>query len=119
MSLLLESPAIGKKLPEVLSIDEVDALSAAADTSTDEGQRNRAIIETLYGCGLRVSELTELRISNIFAADGYLRVLGKGHKERIVPLSPVAAREIDSYMECRAHLDIKPGEDDKNKRGRA
>lgn len=120
-ALLLESPAIGKKLPEVLSIDEVDALSAAADTSTDEGQRNRAIIETLYGCGLRVSELTELRISNIFAADGYLRVLGKGHKERIVPLSPVAAREIDSYMECRAHLDIKPGEDDilfLNRRGR-
>ena len=108
---LLESPRIGLKLPEVLSVDEIDAMISAIDMTKPEGQRNRAIMETLYGCGLRVSELTNLTIDKLFMADGYILVRGKGNKERVVPMSPVAAEEIARYMETRAEIDIRPGEE--------
>lgn len=111
-SLLLESPSVGKKLPEVLSVEEIDNMVAAIDTTKDEAQRNRAIIETLYGCGLRVSELTDLRISLIFPNEGYLIVRGKGNKQRIVPVSPVAIREIELYLADRATLNVHRGDED-------
>ncbi|MBQ0057563.1 MAG: tyrosine recombinase XerD [Bacteroidales bacterium] len=109
---LLESPKLGEHLPSVLSLDEVDAMIAAPDPSTCDGQRNRAILETLYSCGLRVSELTDLRVSNIFREDGYIMVYGKGRKQRIVPISPSALREIDNYFKFRYELDVKPGYQD-------
>lgn len=118
---LLEAPRIGRRLPEVLSIEEIDAMIAAIDMSAAEGQRNRAIIETLYGCGLRVSELTGLELSKVFLDEEYIVVKGKGGKERLVPMSPAAVAEIRCYMEDRARLDIKPGEDHilfLNRRGR-
>ena len=89
-SLLLESPRIGRKLPEVLSIEEIDEMISCIDLSTNEGQRNRAIIETLYSCGLRVSELINLEINKIFLEEEYIVIKGKGNKERIVPISTVA-----------------------------
>ncbi|MCM1292497.1 MAG: site-specific tyrosine recombinase XerD [Bacteroides sp.] len=110
-STLLETPRIGRKLPEVLSIEEIDAMIAAIDMSSAEGQRNRAIIETLYGCGLRVSELINLEISKVYFDEQYVLVSGKGNKQRIVPMSDVAVNEIKAYLEQRADLDIKPGED--------
>ena len=97
-AILLEAPKIGRKLPVVLSVPEIDAIIGAIDLSTSEGQRNKAIIETLYGCGLRVSELVNLKITDIFAAEGFIRVKGKGNKERLVPIGSVALREIDSYF---------------------
>lgn len=120
-SLLLESPRIGRKLPEVLSIEEIDEMISCIDLSTNEGQRNRAIIETLYSCGLRVSELINLEINKIFLEDEYIVIKGKGNKERIVPISTVAIHEIMLYLEDRKHLDIKPGEENilfLNRRGR-
>ncbi len=110
-SLLLESPHLGRKLPEVLSIEEIDRMIAAIDMSTAEGQRNRAIMETLYGCGLRVSELINLELSKVFFDEQYVLVRGKGNKERIVPISPAAADEIKEYLPQRAMLNIKAGED--------
>lgn len=110
-ALLLESPHPEKKLPEVLRLDEIDAMIAAIDLSKPEGRRNRAIIETLYGCGLRVSELVNLEISRLFLDDGYIMVHGKGNKERIVPISPQAISEIREYLPERELLDVKPGED--------
>ncbi len=110
-SLLLESPRLGRKLPEVLSIDEIDAMIASIDPAAAEAQRNRAIIETLYGCGLRVSELVNLELSKVFFDEQFLLVRGKGSKERIVPISPVALREIQAYLPQRNTLPIKPGED--------
>lgn len=118
---LLEAPRIGRRLPEVLSIEEIDAMIAAIDMSAAEGQRNRAIIETLYGCGLRVSELTGLELSKVFLDEEYIVVKGKGGKERLVPMSPAAVAEIRCYLEDRSRLDIKPGEDHilfLNRRGR-
>ncbi|MDA3953455.1 MAG: site-specific tyrosine recombinase XerD [Bacteroidales bacterium] len=100
-SSLLESPRIGRKLPEFLSIAEVDMIIAAIDLSQAEGQRNKAIIETLYSCGLRVSELINLKISNIYFNDGFIRVVGKGDKERLVPISQKAMKEIRYYFEDR------------------
>jgi integrase/recombinase XerD len=97
-STLLEAPKIGRKLPVVLSVPEIDALIGAIDLSTPEGQRNKAIIETLYGCGLRVSELVNLKITDIFAPEGFIRVKGKGNKERLVPIGSIALREIDYYF---------------------
>src|SRR4030043_2132963 len=94
---LLESPKIGRKLPEVLSIEEIDQLMAAIDLSKPEGQRNKAIIETLYSCGLRVSELINLKISNLYFNDKFVRVIGKGNKERLVPISNKAIEEIRLY----------------------
>lgn len=118
---LLEAPKIGRRLPEVLTVEEIDAMIDAIDMSAAEGQRNRAIIETLYGCGLRVSELTGLELSKVFLDEEYIVVKGKGSKERLVPMSPTAVAEIRSYMEDRSKLNIKPGEDHilfLNRRGR-
>lgn len=107
---LLEMPRIGRKLPEVLSIEEVDALINAIDLSKTEGHRNRAILETLYSCGLRVSELVNLRFSDLFFEEGFIRVIGKGNKERLVPVSPSVEKEIKLYNDhIRVHQDIKPG----------
>jgi integrase/recombinase XerD len=109
-SLLLESPRIGRKLPEVLSIKEIDTLFSAIDLSTPEGRRNKAMLEVLYSCGLRVSELVGLRISDIYREEGFVRIIGKGNKERLVPISSTALREIDHYMPDRnAMLDIDRG----------
>lgn len=101
---LLESPKIGRKLPEVLSIIEIDKMLAAIDQSKPEGRRNRAMLETLYSCGLRVSELVNLQISNIFRKDGYIKVVGKGNKERLVPISDKALAEINNYLPDRHSL---------------
>lgn len=98
---LIEGPKIGRKLPEVLSIEEIDTIIAAIDLSTKEGERNRAIIETLYSCGLRVSELINLQISNLLFEEGYIVVKGKGNKERIVPIGGQAKRFISYYFEHR------------------
>ena len=119
---LLESPKIGRKLPEVLSIEEIDQLMGAIDLSKPEGHRNKAIIETLYSCGLRVSELINLRISNLFFKDEYIRVTGKGKKERLVPIGRKAIREINYYFEkYRNHLKISKDSENVlflNRRGR-
>lgn len=100
-SSLLESPRIGRKLPEFLSIEEIDQIISAIDLSQAEGQRNKAIIETLYSCGLRVSELINLKISNLYFNDGFIRVVGKGNKERLVPIGQKAIKEIKYYFEDR------------------
>ena len=105
---LLEMPRIEKHLPEVLSVEEIDAMIAQIDMSKREGHRNRAIIEMLYGSGLRVSELTELRLSNIYHQEGYMRIIGKGNKQRLVPISPVADQQFAYWLEDRRQLDIKP-----------
>jgi integrase/recombinase XerD len=110
---LLSLPKIGKKLPEVMSLDEIDQLKSAIDMSKKEGHRNRAIIETLYSCGLRVSELINLKITNIYKEEGFIRVIGKGNKERLVPLSPSVQKEIEIYQNLvRIHQEIKPGHED-------
>lgn len=112
-SQLLEMPKLGRKLPEVLSVEEIDRMIAAIDLSKPEGERNKAIIETLYGCGLRVSELTELRISNLFLNDGFIRVIGKGDKERLVPISEITIRYLKNYLELiRVHIPVKKGFED-------
>jgi integrase/recombinase XerD len=112
-SQLLEMPKLGRKLPEVLSVEEIDRMIAAIDLSKPEGERNRAIIETMYGCGLRVSELTELRISNLFLNDGFIRVIGKGDKERLVPIGEITARYLKNYLELiRVHVQVKKGVED-------
>lgn len=119
---LLESPRIGRKLPEVLSISEIDTLITHIDLSKQEGHRNKAIIETLYCCGLRVSELCDLKISNIFFNEGFIRVIGKGNKERLVPLSPSVEKEVGLYFQSmRNHIQIAAGHEDflfLNRRGK-
>ena len=109
---LLEAPKIGRKLPEVLSVSEIDQLVDAIDLSKPEGQRNKAIIETLYGCGLRVSELTNLKISDLYFDQGFIKVTGKGDKERLVPIGRKAIKEINFYFDqYRNHIKIeKEGE---------
>ena len=109
---LIESPKLGVKLPDVLTVDEVDRMVESFDLSQPEDRRNRAIIETLYGCGLRVSELVGLRISELYLTDGYIIVEGKGEKRRLVPISQNAIREINLYLEDRRELDIKRGSED-------
>ena len=110
---LLESPKLGKKLPQVLSLDEINNILNVIDLSLPEGQRNRAIIETLYSCGLRVSELINLKLSNIFWEEEYIKVEGKGNKQRLVPISKTAMKEIKSYfIDERNSLDIKKGNED-------
>lgn len=104
---LLEMPRIEKRLPEVLTLDEIDAMIAQIDMSKPEGHRNRAIIEMLYGSGLRVSELTELRLSHIYRQEGYMRIIGKGSKQRLVPISPVADEQFGYWLHDRSQLDIK------------
>ena len=109
---LLESPVLGEHLPEFLTPAEVDRLEDSIDLSKPEGHRNRAIIEVLFSCGLRVSELVNLRLSQIYEDERFLRVMGKGSKERLVPISDRALHEISLYMPWRDELDIKPGEED-------
>ena len=109
---LLESPVLGEHLPEFLTTQEVDKLKASVDVSKPEGHRNRAIIEVLFSCGLRVSELVNLKWSQVFTEERYLRILGKGSKERLVPISNTALRDIENYLPWRQGLKIKPGEED-------
>ena len=109
---LLESPVQDKHLPEVLSTEEVDMLEASIDLSKWEGHRNRAIIEVLFSCGLRVSELVTLTLSQVYEEEGFLRVLGKGSKERLVPISQRAIKELHLWYDDRCHMKIKPGEED-------
>ena len=109
---LLESPVLGEHLPEVLSTEEVDALKSSVDVSKWEGHRNRAIIEVLFSCGLRVSELVNLKLSDLYTDERYVRVLGKGSKERLVPISQTALKELDNWFSAREVMDIKPGEED-------
>jgi integrase/recombinase XerD len=107
---LLETPRLGRKLPTVLSIEEIDALISVIDLSKKEGHRNKAMIETLYSCGLRVSELVNLRLTEIHANEGFIRVIGKGDKERLVPVSNKALREMNWYFEkTRNHQAIQKG----------
>ena len=119
---LIESPKIGRKLPDTLSVDEINALIAAVDLSKPEGERNRAILETLYGCGLRVSELTHLKLSDLFFDEGFIKVTGKGDKQRFVPISAINMKYIDLYrQEVRVHQKIAPGYQDilfLNRRGK-
>jgi len=120
---LLETPRLRRKLPDTLNPDEVTAMIEGIDLSIREGERNRAILETLYGSGLRVSELTGLRISNIYWREGFLKILGKGDKERLVPLGSMAATRIKGYInEVRIHQTVKKGFEDHvflNNRGAA
>ena len=109
---LLESPQIGKHLPDVLSVEEIDALIGSIDRSTREGQRNCAILETLYSCGLRVSELCNLKISDLYFDEGFIKVEGKGSKQRLVPISPRAINEIRNYFIERNQGLIKPEYED-------
>ncbi len=109
---LLESPIQDQHLPEVLTTQEVDALEAGVDLSKWEGHRNRAIIEVLFSCGLRVSELVALRLSDIYEEEQFVRVMGKGSKERLVPISPAAIHELHLWYDDRRHMNIKPGEED-------
>ncbi|MCB0401292.1 MAG: site-specific tyrosine recombinase XerD [Flavobacteriales bacterium] len=119
---LIEAPKIGRKLPEVLSIDEINGLIEAIDLSKPEGERNKAMLETMYSCGLRVSELVGLKKSNLLLEEGFVRVIGKGDKERIVPIGSVAIKHIRIYIEStRNHMDIEKESEDilfLNRRGR-
>jgi integrase/recombinase XerD len=110
---LLDSPRLARKLPDVLSVEEIEKIIAAIDRSKAQGERNRAIIETLYGCGLRVSELINLKISNIYFREEYIRILGKGDKERLVPFGSKALDQIRLYLQtCRVHQSVKKGNED-------
>ncbi len=109
---LLESPKIGKHLPEVLSLPEIDAIEAAIDLSRPDGVRDLAIIEVLFSCGLRISELCGLRISELYLEEGYIRVHGKGRKERLVPIGATAIRRLRDWFVVRQDIDIRPGEED-------
>lgn len=109
---LLESPQIGEHLPEVLSTEEVDRIEASIDLSDPLGHRNKAIIEVLFSCGLRVSELTNFKLSSIYAEEKFVRITGKGRKERLVPISQRALDELGYWFIDRNNMDIKPGEQD-------
>lgn len=109
---LIESPSLGQKLPITLSIEEIDDILGVIDVSTSEGTRNYAIIETLYSCGLRVSELINLRFSDLFFNEGFIRVRGKGDKQRLVPISETAIQKIKNYIPYRAQINIKRGSED-------
>lgn len=119
---LIESPKTGRKLPDTLSTEDIDALIGAIDLSKPEGERNRAILETLYGCGLRVSELTDLRLSDLFFKEGFIKVTGKGNKSRFVPIAEATCKYIDLYLtHIRSHQDIQKGHEDTlflNRRGK-
>jgi len=119
---LIETPRIGRKLPDTLSLSEIDMLIAAVDLSSSEGERNRTIIETLYSCGLRVSELVTLKISDLFFDEGFIKITGKGNKQRFVPISPFTQKYIELYKnEVRTHLTIQKGFEDTlflNRRGK-
>ena len=109
---LLESPQVGLHLPEVLTIEEIDNLIESIDLSTKEGQRNRTILETLYSCGLRVSELCNLKISDLYLEEGFIKVEGKGNKQRLIPISPRAIRELQLYFIDRNQFSIKKDYED-------
>lgn len=109
---LLETPKIGFKLPIVLSLDEIEQLMSVIDLSTKEGQRNKAIIEMLYGCGLRISELTNLKFSDLYLDEGFIKVEGKGGKQRLVPISHTAINELNNYLPDRKQADAKKGHED-------
>ena len=119
---LLEAPKLAKHLPDVLSVDEIERIINCIDVSTPEGARNKAIIETLYSCGLRVSELVNLRLSCLYFDVGYIRIIGKGDKERLVPVGSTAIKYINIYREnIRVHVSVMPGNEDivfLNRRGR-
>lgn len=119
---LLEAPKVGRKLPEILTVEEIDNIINAVDIKKPEGQRNKAILETLYSCGLRVSELIDLKISNLFFESGFVKIEGKGSKERLVPISSKAIKEINLYLsEYRRLLNISPQHEDflfLNRRGK-
>ncbi len=109
---LLESPKLGDHLPEVLTTEEVDRLEQAIDLSKWEGQRNKAIIEVLFSCGLRVSELVNLKMSALYLDEQFVRIMGKGSKERLVPISENAIKQLKYWFIDRSHMNIKPGEED-------
>lgn len=109
---LLETPKLGVKLPTFLTVDEIDLLMSVIDVSKREGQRNRAILEVLYSCGLRISELTSLKFSNLFLNEGFIKVDGKGNKQRLVPISPTAVKEINNYLMDRDTYPIQKGSED-------
>lgn len=109
---LLESPRPGDRLPQVLTTEEVDRLEAAIDLSKWEGQRNKAIIEVLFSCGLRVSELVTLHLSDLYLEEGFIKVLGKGNKERLVPISECATEQLRLWFKDREIMKIKPGQED-------
>jgi len=120
---LLQQPKIGRKLPDILKNDEIEELISAIDLSKPEGERNKAIIETLYACGLRVSELINLKISNLYFDDDFIKVVGKGSKERLVPIGHTAVKQINIYLhQVRVHLKIQAGFEDfvfLNRRGKS
>ncbi|WP_139854888.1 site-specific tyrosine recombinase XerD [Aequorivita sinensis] len=110
---LIEAPKLGRKLPDTLAIEEIDSLISAIDLSSKQGERNRAILETLYGCGLRVSELTNLKISDLYFDEGFIKVTGKGDKQRLVPISPITEKYITIYQkQVRVHHKIDPKDAD-------
>ena len=119
---LIDSPKTGRKLPDTLSVQEIDTLIEAIDLSSNEGERNRAMLETLYGCGLRVSELITLKISDLFFEEGFIKITGKGNKQRFVPISEITQKYIHIYRESiRMHLNVQKGFEDTlflNRRGR-
>ena len=119
---LIEAPRIGRKLPDTLSLDDIDMLIAAIDLSRLEGERNKAILETLYGCGLRVSELVTLKISDLFFEENFIKITGKGNKQRFVPIAKATQKYIESYKNTvRIHLNIVKGHEDTlflNRRGK-
>ena len=119
---LIEAPRLGRKLPDTLSIDDIDNLIAAIDLSTPEGERNRAILETLYGCGLRVSEITSLKISDLFFDEGFIKITGKGNKQRFVPIANATQKYIELYKDTiRNHMTIVKSYEDTlflNRRGK-
>jgi len=118
----IEAPKIGRKLPDTLSVKDIDLIVAAVDLSKAQGERNRAIIETLYSCGLRVSELTELKISDLFFEEGFIKVTGKGNKQRFVPIGPLTQKYINLYKDhVRVQMKIEPAFNDTlflNRRGK-
>ena len=118
---LIEAPRLGRKLPDTLAIQDIDAMIAAIDLSKEEGERNRAMLETLYGCGLRVSELTTLKISDLFFEESFIKITGKGNKQRFVPISEITKKYINFYIQKRNFLPVQKGHEDTlflNRRGR-
>lgn len=109
---LLEAPKIGQHLPEVLALEEIDAMIGAIDLSQPQGHRNKAMLELLYSCGLRVSELVNLQISNVFMDEMYISVFGKGSKQRLVPMSPLACKNINIWLSDRSQIEVKKGNED-------
>ena len=112
-TILLETPRLARKLPDVLSFEEIEKVIRSIDLSKPEGERNKAILETMYSCGLRVTEVTQLRLSNLYLDVGFIRVIGKGDKERLVPIGEAAAKQITIYRNnVRVHQKIQPGNED-------